>query len=45
LGQNPSGLCPHPRTDPVPKLSIPKFLLERTGLSEVLKYRLAEGIN
>jgi hypothetical protein len=29
------------RADPVPQLSIPKFLPERTGLQGVLIYRLA----
>jgi hypothetical protein len=29
-GQDLSGFCPCPRTDPVPQLSIPKLFLERT---------------
>ena len=40
-GQDPSGYCLHSRADLVPQLSIPKFLLERTGLPGVLTYRLA----
>jgi hypothetical protein len=33
----------HPRANPVPQLSIPKFLSERTGLPGVLTHRLAGG--
>jgi hypothetical protein len=32
-----------PGTDPVPQLSIPKFLLERPGIPGVLPHRLAGG--
>jgi hypothetical protein len=42
-GQAPSGFCLLPRTDPVPQLSIPKFILERTSLPGVLTLRLAGG--
>jgi len=31
----------HPRADPVPQLTILKFLPERTGLPGVLTHRLA----
>ena len=43
LGQDPSGFHLHPGADPVPQLSIPKFLPERTGLPGVLTHRLAGG--
>ena len=39
-GQDPSGFCQHPRAGPEPQLSIPKFLLERTGLPGGLTQRL-----
>ena len=42
-GQYPSGYCLHPRANPVPQLSIPKFLQERTGLPELLIHRLGGG--
>ena len=35
----------HLRADPVPQLSIPKFLPERTGLPGVLTHRLTGGTN
>jgi hypothetical protein len=41
--RDPSGLCLHPRADPVPQLSIDKFLSKRTGLPVVLTHRLAGG--
>jgi hypothetical protein len=41
--QYPSGFYLRPRADPVPQLSIPKFLPERTGLQGVLTHRLARG--
>jgi hypothetical protein len=41
-GQDASVFCLHPRPEPVPELSIPKFFLERTGLPGVLTHRLAE---
>ena len=44
-GQNPSSFCLCPRADPVPQLSIPKFLPERTGLPRMLTDRLTGGTN
>jgi hypothetical protein len=41
LGQDTSTFQLHPGADTLPKLSIPKFLQERTGLSGVLKHGLA----
>jgi hypothetical protein len=35
-GQDPSDFHLRPGTDPVPELSIPKFLPERTGVPGVL---------
>ena len=43
LGQDTSSFQLYPGADPVPQLSIPKFLPERTGLSGVLTHRLAGG--
>jgi hypothetical protein len=40
-GQNSSSFYLCPRADPVPHLSMPKFLTERTGLPGVLTHRLA----
>jgi hypothetical protein len=39
--QNPSGFCLNPRADPVPQLSISKFLLERTVLPGVVTRKLS----
>jgi hypothetical protein len=41
--ENPSGFCLQPGADPVPQLSISKFLLEITGLIGVLTHRIAGG--
>jgi hypothetical protein len=43
--KDPSGFCLHPGADPVPELSIPKILLERSGFIGVRIHRLAEGIS
>jgi hypothetical protein len=45
LGQDPSSFHLHPGADPLPQISIPRFLLERTGLSGVLTHRLTKEIN
>ena len=42
-GQDPLGRLLHTRADPVPQLSIPKFLPEKTGLPGVVAHRLAGG--
>jgi hypothetical protein len=39
-GHDFSGFCLHPRADPVPQFSIPKFLPERSGLPGVLTHML-----
>ena len=39
--QDPSAFWLSPGADPVPQLSIPKFLPERTGLQGILAHRLA----
>ena len=43
IGWKASGFHLRPGADPVPKMSIPKFLQERTGLPGVLTHRLAGG--
>jgi hypothetical protein len=42
-GQDTSGFCLHPRDDPVPQITITKFIPDRTGLPGVLTQRLAKG--
>jgi hypothetical protein len=41
--QDPSGFHLHPGVEPVPYLSIPKFLPERDGLPGVLTHTLSGG--